>query len=632
MQEPVSSLASTNWPTRALTGLKCHHTVIPDRMVLHCKIEQTRQWDEVAAFNHTQTARGEASDMQKILGLDLGSYSIKAVEILNTFKTYKVTRYCEIVIPEIEGIDQSLVGMTAIRQLFSENEIEADRTYTAMMGLHVSMRVLNLQNVKKRNVPLVVQNELESQAPFSLDDVVIDSQVIDSKEGVTQVLAVMCRKDHVEAYLTGLQELEIEPKIIDVDYLAFLNLYPYLQFADVAPESYTNPVPTKKGALPEALDKCRLIVDIGHAKTSIVLFNHGKVVTARTIKMGGRYFTEFLQKALSVSFNEAQRLKHAVSYLEYKANSRPKAGKEREFAVSRQLSVAVTDLVKELIRTLHSFKAQDRLIPDSIIITGGSSIIKNMPEFLQDALEIPVSRMEFDSNRLKLDEAELAKSASISQALAVALRGVPGKFQSQINLRKGELALVGSYDAVIRQIANVTLLVASLLVCLGASYGLRWWLYGKQIDALRDQYRKEVVQVLGSEPKALKNMSASSNWDLKNYSTAASKLINEEIKTRESILTTYASHKSAVPLRVLEEISRAMPKDITIDMTNYSIQGNTVVLEGETDSFSSSEKILTMLKSVPSFQSVERKSQENKPGSDGKVVKFTVSAVLKEGA
>jgi len=82
---------------------------------------------------------------------------------------------------------------------------------------------------------------------------------------------------------------------------------------------------------------------------------------------------------------------------------------------------------------------------------------------------------------------------------------------------------------------------------------------------------------------------------------------------------------------VLEEVSKAIPKDTLIDVTSYSMQGNQVVLEGETDSFTTSEKILGLLKTVPSFSAVERKSQENKPGSEGKVVKFTVSATLKEG-
>jgi len=483
--------------------------------------------------------------MQKILGLDIGSYSIKAVEILNTFKTYKVAHFYEIAIPEIEGLDGHLVGMTAVRQLFTENEIDADRTYTAMMGLLVSMRVLNLQNVKKRMVQQIVENELESSAPFSMEDVVIDQQIIDQHDGVTSVLAVMCRKDHVEAFLGGLKELDIEPKIIDVDYLSFLNLYPYLRFEGDEPAESVQAISGKKGAQP-VQDKCRLVIDVGHLKTSMVLFNKGRLVTARTIRMGGRYFTDSLQKSLGVSFNEAQRLKHAVSYIEYRPDAKAKPGQEREFAVARSLGIAVTELVKELIRTLHSFKAQERLIPESIVITGGSSAIRNLPEFLHEMLEIPVGRMSFDSNRLKIDDVDLMKSPTIAQALAVGLRGVPGKVQSSINLRKGELALVGSYDAVIRQVANISLLVASLLVCLIASFGLRWWLYGRQIDSLKDQYKKEVVQILGTEPRNLKNMSAGTSWDLKAYSNQAQKIINEEIKSRDTILTQLRAARAPI--------------------------------------------------------------------------------------
>ena len=570
--------------------------------------------------------------MQKILGLDIGSYSIKAVEILNTFKTYKVTNYYEITIPEIEGIDPSVIGMTAVRQMFSENEIEADRIYTAMMGLMVSMRVMPLQNIKKRNVPMVVQSELESQAPFSLDDVVIDQQIVDIKDGVTSVLAVMCRKDHVEAFLGGLKDLEIDPKIIDVDYLSFMNLYPFLHFEDEMPIAFSDEDGNRKSKIEVApKGKCRLILDIGHAKTSMVLFNDGKIVTARTIKMGGRYFTDFLQKSLGVSFSEAQRLKHAVSRIEYRPDVKVPEGKEREAVVAKQLSIAVTELIKELIRTLHSFKAQERLIPDSILITGGSSGIVNLPEFLQEVLEVPVTRMQFDSERLKIDDIQWVQSPSIAQAMAIGLRGVPGKVHSQINLRKGELALVGSYDIVFRQIANVSLLVVSLLLCLFASYGLRWWLYGKQIDALKNQYRKEVLQVLGNEPKQLKNISANSSWDLKTYSSQAMKTITDEIRNREAILNSMATKKSAIPLRIMESVSKVIPKNVPIDVTNFSVTGSTIMIEGETDSFSNSEKILGLIKTLNTLSSVERKSQENKPGSEGKIVKFTMSAVLKEG-
>lgn len=562
--------------------------------------------------------------MQKILGLDLGSYSIKAIEILNTFKTYKVTAFHEVVIPEIDGLEPRAVGTTAIRQLFSENEIDADRTYTAMLGLHVSMRVLQLHNVKKRNIPAVVQNELESQAPFSIDDTVIDQQILDSREGSTTVLAVMCLKDHIEAYLSGLKDCNIEPKVIDVDYLSFMNLLPFLDF-DATSGDETKKKDDEVGA--------RLILDIGHAKTSIVLFNDGRLVSARTVRLGGRFFSEYLQKSLNVSFNEAQRLKHAVSMIDLGKRTGLSASlSKEEQLVCRNLGIAANELVKELIRTLHSFKAHERVVPSSIILTGGSAVIRNLPEYLEEVLEIPVRTMSFDRERLHIEDPTISATPGIAQALAIGLRGVPGKTHSQINLRKGELALVGSYDTVIKQISNISLLVASLLVCLIGSFALRWWLYGKQIDALRTEFRNEVIRIVGQEPRQLRNIAAETNWPLKSYSTSAIKFINEEIANRRAVIAEYASRKSAYPLRVLNDLSQAIPADVKIDVTNFYIQGKNLNLEGETDSFANSEKLLGILRSATFLTNVERKSQENKPGTDGKVVKFVFAAEIKDGA
>lgn len=572
----------------------------------------------------TLSFRSEKS-MQKILGLDIGSYSIKAIEILNTFKNYKVTDFYEIVIPEIEGLDQSAVGMTAVKQLFTENEIDVDRTYTAIMGLLVSMRVMQLQNIKKRNIPTIVMNEIESQAPFSIDDTVIDQQIVETTDGVTTVLAVMCRKDHVEAYLNGLKELDIEPKVIDVDYLSFMNLIPFLSFEE---DSKTESDGKKKAESQQS----RLVLDIGHLKTSMVLFNQGRLVTARTIRMGGRFFTDYLQKTLHVTFNEAQRLKHTVSRITAGKSAEGNEEESKEDAlVARQLGHAVNALVKELIRTLHSFKAQERLVPDSIILTGGSARIKNLPEYLEDVLQIPVRMMAFDSERLHIEDQNLSTSPTIAQALATGLRGLPGKNNSQINLRKGEMALVGSYDAVVRQISNISLLAASLLVCLLASYSLRWWLYGKQIDNMKTEFRSEVIRIVGQEPRQLRNIAAGTNWQLSTYSSAALKFIKDEISSRENILNDFSSRKTAYPLRLLNSLSESIPKEIKVDLTNFYVQGNALNLEGETDSFSSSEKILGLLQQIEGLSNVERKTQENKPGTDGKVVKFTITAEVSEG-
>jgi len=563
--------------------------------------------------------------MQKILGLDFGSYSVKAVEITHTFNAYRVEKFYEIAVPEIDGLDQDVVEYSAIRQLFTENSIEVDRTYTAMNGLVVSTRTFNFQNVKKRDIPLVVQNELEANAPFSLEETIIDQQIIDVNGGTTSVLSAMCRKENIEAFLSALKELEIEPKVIDVDYLTFINLFPFLDPG----ESKSNQATNGREQVWDPGDKCRLILDIGHLKTALILINNNKFVAARTIRMGGRYITEMLSKSLGVSFGEAQRLKHAVSYLEYKPDAKPSNGMEREFIVAQQMAVAAGDLVKEIIRTLHSFKAQERLIPSQIMVTGGTASIRNIASFLQETIEIPVKPMAFDQTRLKLDESDDDKTNLLSQALAIALRGVPSKTHSQINLRKGELALVGSYDAVFKQIANITALALGLAICLTGSYALRWWLYSDQINTLKKQFQTEIKQTLGTEPKELKNISSRSNWDLKLYSEKAFKIMDEDSRSKRAAIDSFLNLKSAVPLKVLKEVSSAIDKNITVDFTNFHVHSNgTTDIEGETIDLATAEKIGKVISGISTFQSVKINNPERVPGSDK--VKFSMTATMKE--
>ncbi|NBO37820.1 hypothetical protein EBU99_04475 [bacterium] len=564
--------------------------------------------------------------MQKILGLDFGSYSIKAVEITHTFNAYKVERFYEVAVPEIEGLNPELVEYTAIRQLFNENSIEVDRTFTAMNGLMVSTRTFNFQNVKKRDIPLVVQNELEANAPFNLEDTIIDQQIIDTVNGNTSVLSAMCRKENIEAFLGALKELEIEPKVIDIDYLTFINLFPFLNS-----EKSLRTEPSTSMRLPvfDYGQQCKLILDIGHMKTAMILVNNNRFVAARTIRMGGRYITEMLSKGLGVTYGEAQRLKHAVSYLEYKPDSKAEIGQEAEFAVAQQMGLAATDIVKEIIRTLHSFKAQERLVPAQILVTGGTACIRNIIPFLEEAIELPISMMSFDAERLKVDEADDDKTPILSQALAIALRGVPGKLQSQINLRKGELALVGSYDSVFKQISNISLLAFGLVICLVGSYALRWWLYTDHIEALKKQFQVEIKQTLGNEPKELKNIATQASWDLKRYSDKAFQLMDEDSRSKKAAIDNFLGLRSAVPLKVLRDLSNSVEKKITLDLTNFHVHSSGQVdIEGETVDLATAEEIGSIIKTVPSLQNLKVNNPERVPGSDK--VKFSMNATVKE--
>ena len=188
--------------------------------------------------------------MQKIIGLDIGSYSIKAVEIINSFKSYEITNFYEKVIPVSEDKTKEELLPICMEELFRENNLEADRIVTAMPGQFISSRIIPFNFSDPRKIANAIMFEVEDAVPFNLDEMVVEHQIIGSQGDKTMALAVMTRKNFLESFLEYLSRIDIDPKLIDVDSLSFYNLAPHI---------------------PHSPDEVVGLVDIGHEKHLFVL-------------------------------------------------------------------------------------------------------------------------------------------------------------------------------------------------------------------------------------------------------------------------------------------------------------------------------------------------------------------------
>jgi len=104
--------------------------------------------------------------MQKVIGLDIGSYSIKAVEIVNSFKSYEITNFYEAVIPYRDDIEPDILIPQTMELLFTENNLHADRVLTAMPGQYISSRIIPLPFSDPRKVDMA--GFLKNEKPGSL--------------------------------------------------------------------------------------------------------------------------------------------------------------------------------------------------------------------------------------------------------------------------------------------------------------------------------------------------------------------------------------------------------------------------------------------------------------------------------
>lgn len=550
--------------------------------------------------------------MQKVIGLDIGSYSIKAVEIVNTFKSYEILNFYETVIPNLEGVPLDAIVPVCMEQLFTEYNLQADRIITAMPGQFISSRVIPFPFADPRKISATIGVEIEDFVPFNMDDMILDHQILGHSGGKTQALAVMTRKAFLKNFLDLLSRINIDPKLIDVDSLAFYNLCSNIKVDD---------------------DECYALVDVGNEKTSVCIIQNGVLKMFRSINLGGRYLTDFLARDLEFSFHDAQRAKHRVSRVLYSDDDGSSLSEDDKI-IAERTTLASNAIVKELGRTFYSFKNWDKQAITKIIVSGGTSRLKNFEQFLSEQLEVPVEKFSLANTDLIVNPELEDRQEILLQSLAIGLRAVTNvKKHSQINLRSGEFAYVQNYESIFRSAALALKLFVVLIGVLAVTYGFKYYFYQDQISKVTEEYKKEILKVLPDERKRVSR----ANLTFDKLKRDSRNLLQSSIAEKQNAIEEFQLvNKESGALRILKEISTKLPKDVKIDVTLFEFkstfpgEGN-LVLKAETDNFSSQSAIVEALNQVGVLKNIEEKQSGAKPGSDGKIIEFTVHASYKAG-
>lgn len=542
--------------------------------------------------------------MQKIIGLDIGSYSIKAVEIVNNMRSYEISNFYENIIPHIDNVQPDLIIPACMEQLFQENNIHADRIVTAMPGQYISSRILPFNFSDPHKIQAAVYAEIEDAVPFNLDDMIIDHQILGEMAGKTVALVVMTRKTFLASFLEHLQRINIDPKLIDIDSLALYNLCPFVE---------RDP------------NKVYGLVDIGHEKTSVCLVQGDVLRMFRSINLGGRYLTEFLSRDLEVSFNEAQRLKHKVSRV-LTLDDQGQDLSEFEQRVADRMTIACNAIVKELGRTLYAFKTWEKSPIEKIYISGGTSVIKNFSDYLADYLEVQTEFKSLNRSELHINPTLNDKLPVMSQGLAIGLRAVTSvKRHSQINLRKDEFAYVQDYESILKTAVSALRAFTLVLLVLVVSYIAKFISYNTQTEEIREVYTKEFTNAFPNLKRKYTNTPYSK------IRRDAESMLKDQVQSKRLAYEEFvALNSNSGALSALKEISAGLPADVKVNVKEYNYRHTesgtgSISLRIETDSFETINKFKSALQSIKSISELEEKSSNTKPGSDIKTATIQVT-------
>lgn len=572
--------------------------------------------------------------MQKILGLDIGTYSIKAAiiwndyKIINDYKNYLVHQLIEHKIEYKEGVSEKDAQMQAIDALIKTHNLEFDTVYAAIDSKNVSIRKVDFQNIRKRDIVGFLENELESSSPFAIEDSILDYQIIEYTRNKSSVLSVLSKKEVIKDMLEIIEKEHLRLKVLDIDNLTYLNLLSFLE-----KDTSNSEGKTLEGEKQSAYSN--LIINIGHSKTTMTFLADKKVIYTRIISIAGNYFNQVLKQKFELDYSESEILKHFVSSMEIDSTE---AGDSKRNLVSIVLSQAITELGIEILRTVQSFQAKENIQIRSVYLTGGSSKIKGVKDYFSVILNLPVIGIQIRKENFMFQDDEFSDNASeeslavFSQALAISMRGLPViGIASKINLRKGEFAQVSNYDKLIKQIFLYSSSIAIVLSCLLISYFIRSFLYNKEIDTLKNQFRKDVIAMSNGEPYNLRAISGKKDWDFKNYGDEAIIYLKQSMKDKRAIIESYTSVEPSLPLKLMNQVSQAIPKELYFEVSEFRFQDSQLYIEAETNNPDNINKIIDKISKIKDLKQVTKKSQSNKVGSEKKITHFSIIASVSNG-
>ena len=318
------------------------------------------------------------SKRSQVIGIDIGSHSIKLVQLLQKKKQFELMNVGIINLPEDTFED----GMTenpnlvseALKQLISSEKIKTKYAVTSVSGESVVIKKINVPEMSEEELAESIKLEAEQYIPFDINDVNIDFTILgsaekeqdeDSEETGTQmeVLLVAAKKDIIEQRESILLNAGLKPVVFDLDIFAVENSY-NLNYSEKENEVIA-------------------IINIGASVTNIGIMEGGSAGFTRDILLGGSKYTETIQKQLKVDSEDAEKMKFGLNVTE----------ENKDKIVS--IIIEVTDIfASEIQKSIEFYSTAANRNVDKIFLSGGIANISGISHLLSEKLGISVEILD----------------------------------------------------------------------------------------------------------------------------------------------------------------------------------------------------------------------------------------------
>jgi type IV pilus assembly protein PilM len=303
-------------------------------------------------------------------------------------------------------IAQSLGGIVARRKLSGPAAL-------AVPGHLALTKFVKTPSVPKEKRSKIVSFEAAENIPYPLADVVWDHAVVADDGFDLEVMLAAVKFDAMQGLCSAADAVGFTVERAMPASLALVNSFRY---------NY-----------PDLLESV-IVVNVG-ARTTNLLFLEGDRFYVRTLALAGNAVTTSISEELKIDFASAETLKVQV----LSGTSDLPAASPSRAVVQRAASAFSTRLQMEITRSAVNHRRQSGGgAPVALYLTGGGSLIEELPALLADRIKVPVERFQ------ALKNVDVSADARVSGAenSAPVLADLVGLATRLVSSRAAELSLL----------------------------------------------------------------------------------------------------------------------------------------------------------------------------------------------
>lgn len=310
--------------------------------------------------------------VSKLIGLDIGSNSVKMVEIDRSRKGGIGLDFVGIApLPEGAIVDKVIkkpdLVRAAISALHKSSKSATKQVSTALSGKSVIIKQVTMTSMSDSQLEKQIQLEAEPYIPFDIKDVNLDWFIMGDKpekEGTMEVVLVAAKKDYMDEYLDLISGLKLNPTVVDVDPFALEVMYEF---------SY-----------PNVQEEIVALINVGASTININILKSGASQYTRDLTVGGDMITREIMRMFDVDFDRAENIKRGAQLDGINPRN-----------LRKIFQRGVDSFVSEIQKILDFFATNVSYDPiQKIFLSGGSALTYGLVSAMESEFSVPVELVD----------------------------------------------------------------------------------------------------------------------------------------------------------------------------------------------------------------------------------------------